>query len=270
MTATRTAPRIGGHVVAESLAALGAQVAFGVPGIHSLAIWEALRTSPIDVYGTRTELCAGFAADGYARSSRRPAALLLSTGPGALNSLTALMEAASAHVPVVAISSQIPSDMVGRGRGYLHETADQLAMFAPLVKHAARAESVESIPDLLARAWRVALTPPAGPVYLEIPVDLLKAPAGDSAVTELTAAPERHAAAPEAVLAAATLLEQARAAGDLGRRRSAPGRRPPRAPRARRAPSGPGRDHLHGQGASRRSIRWPPAAAATSPPCRSS
>ncbi len=209
MSATRTASRIGGHVVTESLAALGAQVAFGVPGIHSLAIWEALRTSPIDAYGTRTELCAGFAADGYARSSRRPAALLLSTGPGALNSLTALMEAASAHVPVVAISSQIPSDMVGRGRGYLHETSDQLAMFAPLVKHAARAESVESIPDLLARAWRVALTPPAGPVYLEIPVDLLKARAGDSPVAGLTAAPERHAATAEAVMAAATLLEQA-------------------------------------------------------------
>jgi acetolactate synthase I/II/III large subunit len=209
VSATRTGSRIGGHVVTESLAALGAQAAFGVPGIHSLAIWEALRTSPIAVYGTRTELCAGFAADGYARSSGRPAPLLLSTGPGALNSLTALMEAASAHVPVVAIASQIPSDMVGRGRGYLHETADQLATFAPLVKHAARAESVESIPDLLAQAWRVALTPPSGPVYLEIPVDLLTAPAGDSPVTELTAAPERHAAAPEAVAAAAAILEQA-------------------------------------------------------------
>ena len=64
--------RIGGHLVAESLAALGAEVAFGVPGVHSLAIWEGLREGPIDVYGTRTELCAGFAADGYARSSGKP------------------------------------------------------------------------------------------------------------------------------------------------------------------------------------------------------
>jgi acetolactate synthase-1/2/3 large subunit len=210
VTATGVATsRIGGHVVAESLAALGAEVAFGVPGIHSLAIWEALRTSEIDVYGSRTELCAGFAADGYARSTRRPAPLLLSTGPGALNSLTALMEAASAHVPVVAISSQIPREMVARGRGYLHETADQLASFRPLVKHAARAESADAIPDLMAEAWRVALTPPSGPVYLEIPVDLLTAPAAGATVTELAAPPSRHPAGREAVAAAAAVLEEA-------------------------------------------------------------
>src|SRR5581483_9560010 len=110
---TTATARIGGHLVAESLAALGAEAAFGVPGIHSLAIWEALRTSPIQTIGTRTELCAGFAADGYARSSGTPAPLLLSTGPGALNSLTAVMEAASSHVPVIAISSQIPAALVG-------------------------------------------------------------------------------------------------------------------------------------------------------------
>ena len=55
---------------------------------------------------------------------------------------------------------------------------DQLASFAPVVKHAVRAQSVDSIPELLAQAWQIALTPPSGPVYVEIPVDLLKAPAG--------------------------------------------------------------------------------------------
>ncbi len=142
------AKRIGGHLVAESLTALGAEAAFGVPGIHALPIWEGLREGSISVYGTRTELAAGFAADGYARSSGHPAPLFLSTGPGALNSLTALMEAASSHVPVVAISSQIPSHLIGRGRGYLHELPDQLASFAPIVKDAARAHSIESIPGL--------------------------------------------------------------------------------------------------------------------------
>ena len=112
---TAASTRIGGHLVVETLQALGAEVAFGVPGVHALAIWEALRTSPIEVYGTRTELCAGFAADGYARSTGRPAPLLLSTGPGALNSLTAVMEAAGSHVPVVAISSQIPPICSGAG-----------------------------------------------------------------------------------------------------------------------------------------------------------
>src|SRR5205085_8985486 len=133
------------HVLVESLEALGAEVAFGLPGIHALAIWEALRTSGLRVLGFRTELNAGFAADGYARATGRPAPLLLSTGPGALNSLTALMEAASSHVPVVAISSQIPTELLGRGRGYLHELPDQLASFRPLVKHAARAQSADSI-----------------------------------------------------------------------------------------------------------------------------
>jgi acetolactate synthase-1/2/3 large subunit len=205
---TTTATRIGGHLVAESLVALGARVAFGVPGIHALAIWEALREAPIDVYGTRTELCAGFAADGYARSSGRPAPLLLSTGPGALNSLTALMEAASAHVPVVAISSQIPSDMVGRGRGYLHELTDQLASFRPLVKHAVRAESAESIPGILAEAWRAALTPPSGPVYIEIPVDLLKQ-AVDVPVGALDGVASPYPAPAEATARAAALLNDA-------------------------------------------------------------
>ena len=83
------------------------------------------------------------------------------------------MEAASAHVPVVAIASQIPTDLIGRGRGYLHELRDQAASFAPLVKWTARAGSAAEIPEVLAEAWCRALTPPSGPVFVEIPVDLL-------------------------------------------------------------------------------------------------
>lgn len=159
----------------ECLQALGADVAFGLPGIHVLAFWEALRSSPIRSLNFRTELNAGFAADGYARVSGRPAPLILSTGPGALNALTALMESASAHVPVVAIASQIPSAMIGKRRGYLHELDDQLASFAPIVKWSARVDRLEQLPDTLARAWRQSLTPPSGPTYVEIPVDLLQA-----------------------------------------------------------------------------------------------
>jgi acetolactate synthase-1/2/3 large subunit len=165
--------RTGGRLVAETLEALGAEAAFGVPGIHALAIWDGLRTSSIEAIGLRTELSAGFAADGYARTSGRPAPLLLSTGPGALISLAALMEAASAHVPVLAIASQIPRELIGARRGFLHELPDQKASFEPVVKWAARAESAGEVPELLAEAWRRALTPPSGPVFLEIPVDVL-------------------------------------------------------------------------------------------------
>ena len=165
--------RIGGHVVVDALEALGAETVFGLPGVHALGIWEALRGSSVRYVGFRTELNAAFAADGYARAGGKPAALLLSTGPGALNSLTGLMEASSAHVPLVAVASQIPRDLIGRGRGYLHELRDQRASFEPIVKWSARARSAEDVPELLAEAWQRAQTPPSGPVFLEIPVDVL-------------------------------------------------------------------------------------------------
>jgi acetolactate synthase I/II/III large subunit len=203
--------RIGGQLVAQTLQALGTEVAFGVPGVHALAIWEGLRSTEIRAVGTRTELCAGFTADGYARSSGRPGVVLLSTGPGALNSLTAVMEAASSHVPLVLISSQIPTDLLGRGRGYLHELPDQLGAFATLVKGAWRATSIESVPGLLQRAFERALTPPSGPVFVEIPVDLLT---GDADQVSPTAVAEPAVPRPTAprshLLAAAELLTQAR------------------------------------------------------------
>jgi acetolactate synthase I/II/III large subunit len=203
--------RTGGKLVAESLEALGADVAFGVPGIHALAIWDGLRTSRIEAVGLRTELSAGFAADGYARTSGRPAPLLLSTGPGALISLAALMEAASAHVPVVAIASQVPRDLIGAGRGFLHELPDQKASFEPVVKWAARAKSAAEVPELLAEGWRRALTPPSGPVFVEIPVDVL-AGNNDVPAAELDPTPPALPLPPDGVLdEAARLLADATA-----------------------------------------------------------
>src|ERR687896_300882 len=223
----RSAPARGADVLVRAMEALGATAVFGVPGTHALAIWDALRQSPIASLGTRTELNAGFAADGYARASGRVAPLLLSTGPGALNSLTALMESASAHVPVVAISSQIPRELIGRGRGFLHDLPDQRASFAPIVKRAWRAESAAGLAELLAEAWRTALEPPSGPVYLEIPVDVLDGPAGTdeigaldgrpvaSAVPDVAAAAELLNAAERPVLWAGGVVERSGAWGQL-------------------------------------------------------
>jgi acetolactate synthase-1/2/3 large subunit len=209
-TAARAPVGRGGDLLVRALEGLGATAIFGVPGTHALAVWEALRESPIATLGMRTELCAGFAADGYARAGGRVAPLLLSTGPGALNSLTALMESASAHVPVVAISSQIPRDLIGRGRGFLHDLPDQRASFAPIVKRAWRAESAAGLPELVAEAWRVALTPPTGPVYLEVPVDVLDGPAEGPPPAALDGAPPPlPAPRPEALATAAELLRGA-------------------------------------------------------------
>jgi acetolactate synthase-1/2/3 large subunit len=202
--------RTGGHVVVESLEALGARAAFGIPGTHTLSIWERLRTSSLRSLVLRTELSAGFAAEGYARVSGQPAPLLLTTGPGALMSLAPLMEAAAAHTPVVAIASQIPSSLVGRRRGYLHELPDQLASFTPIVKWATRAQSLNVLPDVLAEAWRRAQTPPSGPVFIEVPVDVLRAPAGNAATGGLRGDPPAFSvAATDAVGEAARLLSAA-------------------------------------------------------------
>lgn len=184
--AARPATRLGGHVVVESLESLGAEVVFGLPGVHALPIWEGLRTSSLRTLAFRQEVNAGFAADGCARVSGRPAPLVVSTGPGALMTLAPLMESAFAYVPVIVIASQIESEAIGKGRGHMHELPDQRAPFASIVKSCARATSVETIPELLAEAWQCALTPPQGPVYVEIPVDILRRTAGIPPVDGLT------------------------------------------------------------------------------------
>ena len=190
----------------ESLEALGAGAAFGLPGVHALPVWEALRQSGIRTYGFRTELNAGFAAHGSAQVSGHPTPLLLSTGPGALNSLTALMEAASAHVPVVAIASQVPTDLMGQGRGYLHELPDQLASFAPIVKWAATARTAEQVPELIAEAWRRAGTPPSGPTYVEVPTDILSGATKLPRVGALDGAPDTLPAPADSALTEAARL----------------------------------------------------------------
>ncbi len=208
---TRAATRIGGHVVAESLRALGAEVVFGLPGVHALPIWEGLRSTDLRVLGFRQELNAGFAADGYARVTGRPTPLVVSTGPGAFMTLAPLMEAFTAFVPVVVVATQIDSKAIGAGHGHLHETPNQTASFAPLVKWTARADSTADIPQVLAEAWRRAGTPPQGPVYVEVPVDVLHAtPAGSEAQLDGSPGPGPVPSAAELERAAVLLRQAAR------------------------------------------------------------
>jgi acetolactate synthase-1/2/3 large subunit len=192
--------------VVESLEALGTKAVFGLPGVHVLPIWEALRTSEMRTYGFRTELNAGFAACGWAHVTARPTALLLSTGPGALNSLTAVMEAASSHLPVVAIAGQVPTDLVGRGRGFLHELRDQRASFAPIVKWTGQATRATDVPELIAQAFRRSVTPPSGPCYVEVPFDLLTAATPAPVPNGLSGAPLTLPPASAAVVAEAAHL----------------------------------------------------------------
>jgi acetolactate synthase-1/2/3 large subunit len=182
--------RVGGHLVAESLLALGADTALGLPGQHALGIFDGIRRSDLEFIGFRTEVGASFAAHGYGAVSGRATPLIVSTGPGALISLAGLQEAETTGVPVVCICSEIPREGLRRNRGFVHELRDQIAHFRPLVKQAYSVGSVETLPDVLAAAWREALTPPSGPVFVQIPVDVLSGPTDVPAPAGLDGTPD--------------------------------------------------------------------------------
>ncbi|BAC72998.1 acetolactate synthase [Streptomyces avermitilis] len=202
--------RNGGDLVVETLTGLGATTVFGLPGQHALGMFDALRRSDLRYIGLRVENNAGFAADAYGRITGEAAPLLLSTGPGALTSLAALQEAAAASAPVLAISSQIPTAGLGGGRhGYLHELPDQQASFRGVVKSVHTVRTQSQIPSAIAAAWESALTVPHGPVWVEIPQDVLLAETSLPVVTALDATPEDVVPRPELTAVAAHLLSNA-------------------------------------------------------------
>ncbi|MDN3022692.1 thiamine pyrophosphate-binding protein [Streptomyces sp. S.PB5] len=202
--------RNGGDLVVETLAALGTTTVFGLPGQHALGMFDALRRSDLRYIGLRVENNAGFAADAYGRITGEAAPLLLSTGPGALTSLAALQEAAAASAPVLAISSQIPSAGLGGGRhGYLHELPDQAASFRGVVKSVHTVRTQSQIPSAIEAAWKSALTAPHGPVWVEIPQDVLLAETQIPVVTGGDAFPEELPPRVELTAVAADLLSKA-------------------------------------------------------------
>ncbi|MDX2549852.1 MULTISPECIES: thiamine pyrophosphate-binding protein [Streptomyces] len=204
------AGRHGGDLVVETLAGLGATTVFGLPGQHALPLFDALRRSDLRYIGLRVENNAGFAADAYGRITGEAAPLFLSTGPGALTSLAALQEAAAASAPVLAISGQIPTAGLGGGRhGYLHELPDQAASFRGVVKSVHTVRTQSQIPSAIAAAWQSALTAPHGPVWVEIPQDVLLAETLIPVVTGGDAFPEELPPRPELTALAAHLLSTA-------------------------------------------------------------
>ncbi|MEU2899240.1 thiamine pyrophosphate-binding protein [Streptomyces sp. NPDC001273] len=202
--------RTGGDLVVETLAGLGAATVFGLPGQHALAVFDALRRSGLRYVGLRMENNAAFAADAYGRITGEAAPLLLSTGPGALTSLAALQEAAAASAPVLAISSQVPTPGLGGGRhGYLHELPDQPASFRGVVKSVHTVRTASQIPSAITEAWKSALTVPHGPVWVEIPQDVLVAETVLPVVTAVDATPDELPPRPELTALAAHLLANA-------------------------------------------------------------
>jgi acetolactate synthase-1/2/3 large subunit len=167
----------GASTIVGLLERAGVEVCFGLPGVHNLALWEALRGSSIRLVGVRHEQAAAYAADGYARATGRLGVALTTTGPGAANTLGAVGEAWASRSPVLVIATDIPSSLRRKGeyRGVLHETDGQAAMFAPVVKSVQLGLSPDRVAPSAAAAIRAAVQAPTRPVYLEIATDLLAA-----------------------------------------------------------------------------------------------
>ncbi|MEV6876976.1 thiamine pyrophosphate-binding protein [Amycolatopsis sp. NPDC051128] len=166
----------GARELVDALESLGTEIVFGLPGVHNLPLWEALAETGIKVVGVRHEQTAGYAADGYARATGKLGVALVTTGPGAANTLGAVGEAMASAAPVLVIATDIPSTLRRPGvvRGVLHETSDQQAMFAPVTKGGFTVRAADQIGTTVHRAARLALQPQSGPVYLGVPTDYLR------------------------------------------------------------------------------------------------
>jgi thiamine pyrophosphate-dependent acetolactate synthase large subunit-like protein len=163
----------GADALVAGLERAGVEVVFGLPGVHNLPAWEALRRSSIRLVGVRHEQAAAYAADGYARATGGVGVALVTTGPGAANTLGAVGEAWASRSPIVVIATDIPTSLKRRGvvGGALHEVADQRALFDTVVKAAFRFDD----PAEVERAVAVAREAPRRPVFVEIPTDRLSA-----------------------------------------------------------------------------------------------
>ena len=168
-------PRMtGGQALVEILAAHGVETVFGMPGSHSLAIYDALAAgSAIRHISIRHEQGAAFMADGYARSTGKVGVCITTTGPAALNTLGALSTSYTDSCPVMLLCTQVPRDYIGKDKGIYHEIPDQLGMLERITKFAARPNNPQEIVDLVREAYRQALDGRPRPVALELPADIL-------------------------------------------------------------------------------------------------
>jgi acetolactate synthase-1/2/3 large subunit len=167
---------IAGDVIAAFLEAAGVRAAFGVISIHNMPILDAIvRRGVIRCVPARGEAGATNMADAYARVTGGIGVTFTSTGTAAGNACGAMVEALTAGTPLVHITGQIDVPFLDRDRSYIHEAKEQLAMLRSVSKRAYRVWSAETLLGTLREAVAVALTPPAGPVSIEIPIDVQSA-----------------------------------------------------------------------------------------------
>src|ERR1700722_18872939 len=164
---------MAGDVIAAFLEAAGVRAAFGVISIHNMPILDAIeRRGVIRCVPARGEAGATNMADAYARVAGGLGVCFTSTGRAAGKACGAMVEALTAGTPLLHITGQIDVPFLDRDRSYIHEAKDQLSMLRSVSKRAYRVWSAETLLGTLREAVAVALTPPMGPVSIEIPIDV--------------------------------------------------------------------------------------------------
>ncbi|HEX3864097.1 MAG TPA: thiamine pyrophosphate-dependent enzyme [Stellaceae bacterium] len=165
----------GGRALVEMLGRHGIDTLFALPGVQNDALFVALYDAgeAIRVIHPRHEQAAAYMAYGYARASGKVGAFAVVPGPGLLNTTAALATAWATNAPVLCISGQIPSNLIGRGFGLLHEIPDQLAILQGLTKWAARINHPTETGRLVNQAFRQLAEGRPRPVALEMPLDIM-------------------------------------------------------------------------------------------------
>jgi acetolactate synthase-1/2/3 large subunit len=173
-------PRMtGGDAIVDSLLRHGIDTIFGLPGVQMYGLFDAFarNANRLKVINARHEQTTAYMALGYAQSTGKPSAFTVVPGPGVMNTMGALTTAWGVNAPVMCITGQVPSAMIGRGRGQLHEMPDQLATLKTLLKFAERIEHPTEAPQVMARAFQAMQSGRPGPVAVEMPWDMFPASA---------------------------------------------------------------------------------------------
>ena len=162
-----------GDLVAEFLQQIGVTTTFGVISIHNIPMLDAIgRRNAIRFVMARGEAGGGHMADAYARVSGELGVLFTSTGPGAANAAGALVEARFAGSPMLHLTGQTATPNMDMAQGAVHDVPDQIGMLKSVSKTAYRVRSAATALGTLVQAATDAMTPPMGPVSVEIPIDI--------------------------------------------------------------------------------------------------
>jgi thiamine pyrophosphate-dependent acetolactate synthase large subunit-like protein len=199
----------GAELAIAMLEANGVETVFGIPGVHTLALYDALASSRIRHVLARHEQGAGFMADGYARASGKPGVALVITGPGVTNIATPIGEAYTDSSPVLVLSSNNRRDHLDAMRGSLHDLKDQRAVMAAVTKWNTRVMHAAEVPEAMGEAFRRLSSGRPLPIHVEFPLDVLDEPAPDATLP----APVRPAPLPpdpRAIAAAIDRIKHAR------------------------------------------------------------